>query len=43
MATKARAVMEELVLRVQAALSLATKKQAESLVNIFVSCGKHAH
>ena len=38
MTTKARAGMEELTLRVQAALRLATKKEAESLVNIFVSC-----
>ena len=38
MTTKARAGMEELVLRVQVALSLATKKEAESLVNVFVSC-----
>ena len=38
MTTKARAGMEELALRVQAALSLATKKEAELLVNIFVSC-----
>ena len=38
MTTKARAGMEELALRVQAALSLATKKEAAGLVNIFVSC-----
>jgi hypothetical protein len=30
--------MGEVVERVQAALSLATKKEAELLVNIFVSC-----
>jgi nucleoid DNA-binding protein len=30
--------MEELALRIQAALSLATKKEAASLANIFVSC-----
>jgi nucleoid DNA-binding protein len=30
--------MEELAMRVQAALSLATKKEAEVLVNTFVSC-----
>ena len=38
MATKARAGMEELALRVQAALSLATRKEADCLVNVFVSC-----
>src|ERR1035437_7609209 len=38
MMTKARAGMEELALRVQAATRLATKKEAELLVNIFVSC-----
>jgi nucleoid DNA-binding protein len=38
MTTKARAGMEELALRVQAATRLATKKEAELLVNIFVSC-----
>ena len=38
MTTKARAGMEELAMRVQAALSLATKKEAEVLVNTFVSC-----
>jgi nucleoid DNA-binding protein len=38
MTTKARAGMEELALRVQAALSLATKKEAACLVNVFVSC-----
>jgi hypothetical protein len=36
--TKALAGMEELVLRVQAELTLATKAQAQNLVNIFVSC-----
>jgi nucleoid DNA-binding protein len=30
--------MEELAMRVQAVLSLATKKEAEVLVNTFVSC-----
>jgi nucleoid DNA-binding protein len=38
MTTKARAGMEELVLRVQAALNLVTKKEADCLVNVFVSC-----
>jgi len=38
MTTKARAGMEELALRVQAALNLATKKEADCLVNVFVSC-----
>jgi len=38
MTTKARAGMDELALRVQAALNLATKKEADSLVNVFVSC-----
>ena len=38
MTTKARAGMEELILRVQASLSLATKKEAGCLVNVFVSC-----
>jgi nucleoid DNA-binding protein len=38
MTTKARIGMEELVMRIQAALSLATKKEAEVLVNVFVSC-----
>jgi nucleoid DNA-binding protein len=38
LATKARAGMEELALRVQVALSLATKAQSQSLVNVFVSC-----
>ena len=30
--------MEELALRVQAALRLVTKKEADCLVNVFVSC-----
>ena len=30
--------MEELALRVQAALNLATRKEADYLVNVFVSC-----
>jgi hypothetical protein len=34
MTTKARAGMDELILRVQAALSLATKKEAELLMSI---------
>ena len=38
MTTKARAGMDELVVRVQAALSLATKKEADCLVNVFVTC-----
>jgi nucleoid DNA-binding protein len=38
MTTKARAGMDELILRVQASLSLATKKEAGCLVNVFVSC-----
>jgi nucleoid DNA-binding protein len=38
MTTKARAGMEELVLRVQAALSLATKKEAELVVGTFIDC-----
>jgi nucleoid DNA-binding protein len=38
MAKSSREGREELVQRVQAALSLATKKEAELLVNIFVSC-----
>jgi nucleoid DNA-binding protein len=36
--TKARAGMEELVMRVQLALNLATKKEAADLANILVSC-----
>src|ERR1035437_5973976 len=38
MATRQQSGMGEVVERVQAALSLATKKEAELLVNIFVSC-----
>ena len=38
MAKSSRESREELVVRVQATLSLATKAQAQSLVNIFVSC-----
>ena len=38
MTTKACAGMEELTLRVQAALNLVTKKEADCLVNVFVSC-----
>jgi len=38
MTTKARAGMDELALLVQAALNIATKKEAEGLVNVFVSC-----
>ena len=38
MTTKARAGMEELILRVQASLGLATKTEAGCLVNVFVSC-----
>ena len=38
MTTKARAGMDELILRVQAALSLATKKEAANLANVLVSC-----
>ena len=38
MTTKARAGMEELALRVQAALNLATKKEATDLANVLVSC-----
>ncbi len=30
--------MEELALRLQAALNLATKKEADCLVNVFISC-----
>jgi len=36
--TKARAGMEELALRVQAALNLVTRKEADYLVNAVVSC-----
>ena len=38
MAKSSKEGRNELALRVQAALSLATKKEAASLVNIFVSC-----
>ena len=38
MTDKARAGMDELIVRVQAALSVATKKEAECLVNVFISC-----
>ncbi len=38
MTTKARAGMEELAMRVQASLALATKKEADCLVNAVVSC-----
>ncbi len=38
MAKSSREGREELVIRIQAALGLATKKEAEYLVNIFVSC-----
>ena len=38
MTTKARAGMDELALRVQAGLNLATRKEADCLVNVFVSC-----
>jgi len=38
MTTKARAGVDELILRVQASLSLATKKEAGCLVNVFASC-----
>ena len=38
MTTKARAGMDELILRVQASLGLATKTEAGCLVNVFVSC-----
>ncbi|MGO9335923.1 MAG: HU family DNA-binding protein [Terracidiphilus sp.] len=38
MTTKARAGIEELALRVQAALHLVTKKEADCLVNVFISC-----
>jgi integration host factor subunit beta len=37
MAKSAREAREEFILRVQAALSLTTKKEAEGLVSIFVS------
>jgi nucleoid DNA-binding protein len=38
MAKSSREGREELVMRVQAALNLATKKEADCLVNVFVSC-----
>ena len=38
MAKSSREGREELVMRVQVALKLATKKGAEYLVNVFVSC-----
>jgi len=38
MAKSSKEGREELTLRVQAALSLATKKEAECLMNVFVSC-----
>jgi len=38
MAAKARAGMEELAMRVQAALNLGTRKEADCLVDVFVSC-----
>ncbi len=38
MATTSRAGREEFVLRVQTALALPTKKQAEELVAVFISC-----
>lgn len=38
MATKSRAAMEELVQRVQSALYLSTKKEAECLLDMFISC-----
>jgi nucleoid DNA-binding protein len=38
MANTSKGSREELVLRVQAALSLTTKKEADCLVNVFVSC-----
>jgi nucleoid DNA-binding protein len=38
MTTKARAGMEELALRVQAALHSVTRKEADCLVNVFISC-----
>jgi nucleoid DNA-binding protein len=40
MAKSAREGREELVMRVQVALNLATKKEADCLVNVFVSCLK---
>ena len=38
MSKSSREGREELVMRVQAALSLVTKKEADCLVNVFVSC-----
>ncbi len=38
MAKSSREGREEFVWRIQAALSLATKKEAEGLLNVFVSC-----
>lgn len=38
MTTTSRAGREEFVLRVQTALALPTKKQAEELVAVFISC-----
>jgi Asp/Glu/hydantoin racemase len=38
MAKSSRAGCEELVMRVQAALNLATKKEASDLANVLVSC-----
>ena len=38
MAKTAREGREELVMRVQVALSLATRKEAEQLMNTFISC-----
>jgi nucleoid DNA-binding protein len=38
MAKSSRESREELVMRVQVVLSLATKKEAEFLVNVFISC-----
>jgi nucleoid DNA-binding protein len=38
MAKSSREGREELVMRVQAVLSLAMKKEAEGLVNVFISC-----
>ncbi|MGD1108423.1 MAG: HU family DNA-binding protein [Terracidiphilus sp.] len=38
MAKSSREGREKLVMRVQAALRLATKKEAEYLVNVFASC-----
>ena len=38
MAKSAREGREELVMRIQAALSLATRKEAERLMSTFISC-----